>query len=137
MQTFLPYPEFDKSAKSLDMRRLGKQRVECYQILRTLLGISEGWKNHPATRMWRGHEAELLDYTVTICNEWRSRGYKDTVLDKVRTMWSILPVGNTDPEWLGNDNFHRSHRANLVKKLPEHYAPQFGSLAWEPYVWPK
>lgn len=36
MQTFLPYPSFHKSANCLDNRRLGKQRVECLQILNTL-----------------------------------------------------------------------------------------------------
>ena len=33
MQTFLPYPDFVKSAQCLDYRRLGKQRVEAKQIL--------------------------------------------------------------------------------------------------------
>lgn len=37
MQTFLPYPDFDKSAQSLDMMRLGKQRVETFQILQKLV----------------------------------------------------------------------------------------------------
>ncbi len=137
MQTFLPYDNFDLSARSLDMRRLGKQRVEGYQILRTLAGLSTGWKNHPATRMWQGHEETLLRYVVTICKEWRRRGYKDTVLDKVHAMESEVPFNTTVPPWLGDEAFHRSHQANLVKKLPEHYAPQFGSLPWEPYVWPK
>lgn len=36
MQTFLPYPDFIRSAQCLDNRRLGKQRVECLQILKTL-----------------------------------------------------------------------------------------------------
>jgi len=34
MQTFLPFPDFAESAKCLDNRRLGKQRVEAKQILR-------------------------------------------------------------------------------------------------------
>lgn len=38
MQTFLPYPNFIGSAKVLDVRRLGKQRVENLQIMQTLLG---------------------------------------------------------------------------------------------------
>lgn len=37
MQTFLPYADFAQSAASLDMMRLGKQRVETYQILQKLL----------------------------------------------------------------------------------------------------
>lgn len=36
MQTFLPYPDFKKSAQCLDYQRLGKQRLECKQILQTL-----------------------------------------------------------------------------------------------------
>ncbi|MDQ1681515.1 MAG: hypothetical protein QOH99_56, partial [Frankiaceae bacterium] len=34
MQTFLPYADFGASARVLDDRRLGKQRVETLQILR-------------------------------------------------------------------------------------------------------
>ncbi|MFN7881952.1 MAG: pyrimidine dimer DNA glycosylase/endonuclease V, partial [bacterium] len=33
MQTFLPSPSFAESARILDNKRLGKQRVECKQIL--------------------------------------------------------------------------------------------------------
>lgn len=36
MQTFLSYPDFTQSSKCLDDKRLGKQRVECLQILNTL-----------------------------------------------------------------------------------------------------
>jgi hypothetical protein len=41
MQTFLPYPDFKKSIKALDYRRLGKQRVEAYQIIRTLKAAAQ------------------------------------------------------------------------------------------------
>lgn len=137
MQTFLPYSDFRTSAQALDMRRLGKQRVEAYQILRTLLGVSEGWRNHPATKMWRGHEFSLLIYGNVICSEWRQRGYKDTVTAKLRELGSLIILKNTTvPEWLGDPNFHRSHRANLVAKDPAFYVPKFGALPFEPYVWP-
>lgn len=36
VNTFLPYPSFEESARVLDWRRLGKQRVEAQQILRVL-----------------------------------------------------------------------------------------------------
>lgn len=36
MQTFLPYSNFSASARVLDDKRLGKQRVECLQILKAL-----------------------------------------------------------------------------------------------------
>jgi hypothetical protein len=41
MQTFLPYPDFKKSLQALDYRRLGKQRVESYQIIRILKAASQ------------------------------------------------------------------------------------------------
>ena len=37
MQTFLPYSNFQKTAEVLDYRRLGKQRVEGMQIIKTIL----------------------------------------------------------------------------------------------------
>ena len=36
MQTFLPYKSFEKSAKCLDYKRLGKQRIETWQIYSAL-----------------------------------------------------------------------------------------------------
>jgi Pyrimidine dimer DNA glycosylase len=131
MQTFLPYPSFIDSARCLDRQRLGKQRVEGYQILRTLLGISDGWTNHPATKMWRGHEYMLRLYTQTCIDEWLRRGYKNNI---------VLPMpadAGTVPSWLGNKQFHSSHRSNLLRKDPTFYS-QFG---WSdnpdaPYWWP-
>jgi hypothetical protein len=54
MQTFLPVANFKESAKILDYRRLGKQRVEARQILNALQGKSKGWANHPATKCGEG-----------------------------------------------------------------------------------
>jgi hypothetical protein len=36
MQTFLPFKDFDQSAKALDNKRLNKQILEGYQILKVL-----------------------------------------------------------------------------------------------------
>jgi len=141
MQTFLPYASYMESAKCLDDRRLGKQRVEAYQILRILVGLqTESWQNHPAVRMWRGYEWSLFDYTVAVCREWRGRGFQDTVLDKLYS--EIAPLLSPEasrekPAWAGNEEFHRSHRSNLLRKNPEHY----GKFGWDvpvdlPYIWP-
>ena len=54
MQTFLPFKSFQKTAKCLDYRRLGKQRVETMQILKALSQENYGWKNHPATKNVEG-----------------------------------------------------------------------------------
>lgn len=122
MQTFLPLPDFKECAKVLDYRRLGKQRVEAWQILRTLaLGESaKGWRNHPAVLMWRGHENALNLYAREMCLEWRARGYVDNMLDR------FVCVGDPIlPNWLGNSTLHLSHQSNLIRKYPEHYRQYF------------
>lgn len=135
MQTFLPYPDFADSAAVLDDVRLGKQRVEAYQILRSLLEITQGWRHHPAVRMWRGHTNALVDYGLAMCVEWTARGRADTVHDK---LLELRRRGRAlRPAWLGDEAFHASHRSNLLRKDPEWYG-RFGWLEPPdlPYVWP-
>lgn len=143
MQTFLPYPNFYESAKVLDRQRLGKQRVECLQILNTLLGESKGWKNHPAVKMWAGHELALFNYTAAICDRWIALGYQDTVYHKVLSLMD-KHYPNHDrissisfPLWWRDKFVHASHRSNLLRKNPIHY----GQFNWEEpnnleYIWP-
>lgn len=137
MQTFLPIKHFDLSAKILDNKRLGKQRVETKQIYLALQPDSESsWRNHPAVLMWKGCEKVLLHYGIAMCVEWKNRGYNDSLLeffveeDKKFTK-SLVPV------WLGNEDFHASHRSNLLRKDPVYYG-QFGWTEPDnlPYFWP-
>ena len=86
MQTFLPYESFRKSAKVLDWRRLGKQRVEGMQIINAIEGKKrkdgkpyKGWLNHPATVMWRPYVNALKYYTDVIIEEWIRRGYNNNM----------------------------------------------------------
>lgn len=134
MQTFLPYASFEDSAKSLDMRRLGKQRVEVKQIL-IALTEGRGWVNHPATKMWRGYESALAEYGVAICTEWRSRGYKDSLLPQFEER---LTESSVTPPWLGDEDFHLSHRSNLLRKAPDHYRSLWPTDPDDlPYIWPE
>lgn len=134
MQTFLPYPDFTQSASTLDRQRLGKQRVECLQILQAM-NAGGHWANHPAVRMWRGHVNALVAYGEAICDEWTSRGYQDSCRAKIGA-FRFAEEPTVMPPWFGDEAFHRSHRANLVHKSPAHYIKQFGDLPFEPYVWP-
>lgn len=141
MQTFLPYPQFYESAHALDNKRLGKQRVECLQILRALTNKKYGWQNHPAVNMWRGHEGALLTYTHVIIDIWRARGFKDTCKAKVHKEFPYERFTEEQyiyPPWLGNEAFHLSHQSNLIRKFPEHYRKIFGPDVPDnlPYVWP-
>lgn len=119
MQTFLPYPDFGESVRCLDYRRLGKQRVEAKQLLNVLLGEAkgDGWKNHPACKMWRNRHEALALYMNYCINEWISRGYNNTM--QLWTNWTeptiIMPV------WFGDESFHASHRSNLLRKDSVYY----------------
>lgn len=138
MQTFLPELTFEASASALDSRRLGKQRVETYQILRTLTGKSDSWKNHPAVKMWRGYETALCAYGLSICEEWRYvRGYKDTCWSKIYDIaheFDDQPY--VTPPWYNSD-LVESHRSNLIRKNPEFYKPKWPDTKENlPYIWP-
>lgn len=138
MQTFLPYRDFKKTARSLDRQRLGKQRVETYQLLRALNGETKGWVNHPAARMWSGHEKTLVVYGTTICAEWKNRGYVDNMQARIGEYFYKFPDSEErPPPWLGDQEFHLSHQSNLVRKFPEHYGPLFPGVPDDlEYIWP-
>ena len=135
MQTFLPYPDFAASAAALDPRRLGKQRVETLQILRALTRETYGWKHHPAVKMWRGYEPALVAYGLAICNEWTERGGADTCAVQIASE-GPPPDSENLPPWIGDEDFHRSHRSALLRKEPEFYAQYFDEPDDLPYVWP-
>ncbi len=129
MQTFLPYPDFKKSLQSLDYRRLGKQRVEAYQILRALK-FGNGYSKHPAVKMWRGHINALKHYYNLAIDEWVKRGYRNNML-KMKISGKIAY-----PLWFGRDKFHAAHRSNMLRKDYCYYS-QYG---WSeppdlPYLW--
>lgn len=129
MQTFLPYKKFIPSLACLDDRRLGKQRVEALQILNALK-TNNGWKNHPAVKMWRGYEGALELYKNIAITIWISRGFKNTMrltLDFPKIEY---------PPWI-TEEFCASHRSNLLLKDPIFY----GKYNWKepnnlPYRWP-
>jgi len=133
MQTFLPYASFEKSAACLDNRRLGKQRVEAFQILNILAGKTTAWRNHPAVLMWKGYEKALRQYLRAVILEWKRRGFKNSM--RIPRKVALLP--SDLPSWLGSRKFHASHRSNLLRKDSVHYS----QMGWKvdldlPRHWP-
>ena len=142
MQTFAPYPDLRRTAEVLDDKRLGKQRVEAMQIIRALTRPTYGWQHHPAVLMWKGHVPALARYGITMCEEWTRRGHPDTCAATIRQDLADAGIRYNArakmPAWWGDEAVHRSHRSNLLRKDPDHYATRF-----EPdlpadleYVWP-
>jgi pyrimidine dimer DNA glycosylase len=148
VQTFLPYADFERSARALDPKRLGKQRVETIQVIRALTRPGYGWASHPAVLMWKGYEEALGRYGFTCCAVWTEQGFGDTCaltiaadlrevgIVAVRTQPELAAAGALPP-WLGDEGLHRSHRSALVRKDQGHYRPLFPDVPDDlPYVWP-
>src|SRR3954453_380180 len=129
MQTFLPVADFTESARLLAEPRLGKQRVECLQVLRALELPDCGWANPPVGATWRGHTAGLVVYSLAMVRVWRERGFADST-ETLIAEFAPEVVGRPQeelategllPSWVGDEALHRSHRSNLLAKDPEYY----------------
>lgn len=162
MQTFIPLAtdDYQAMAKTLDNKRLNKQALEGWQILMTLLELDpqgdyrkpRGWVNHPAVRMWRGHESSLFMYVIEMVNEWQSRGFNSTIgVKALQTMQvayenALTEVEPTPPSWMVNleqlEAMASTHRKALLVKDYSWYS-QFNwpeDTGVEPteyeYIWP-
>lgn len=162
MQTFVPLTSsYEDIARTLDRARLNKQALEGWQVLMTLLEldpqgnhrIPKGWVNHPAVRMWRGHEMALYLYIQAMVNEWIRRGYKSTIGEKAKqTVIRAIELGKLDagysipPKWMTDASMFKqvaaSHRLALLNKDYEWYSqfrwPEDSGVRPESYdyVWP-
>jgi len=144
MQTFLPFPDFAKTAQVLDRQRLNKQALEAWQIMMTNLKLDpegnhrepKGWYNHPAALMWRGHDMALLEYIRAMVSEWIGRGYKSTIFEKSEaTMATAIARGLVVypfpdmPNWFKvprtRNAITKSHRIALLSKNYSWYS-RFG-----------
>lgn len=144
MQTFVPLFGSADTAHVLDRARLNKQALEGWQILMNLVQldpqgnhrVSKGWSNHPAVKMWRGHEGALVSYILKMVLEWEKRGYKSTIGQKtLQTYIQAVKLGRITrenhlyPDWMRNReqfaDIASSHRKALLSKDYEWYS-QFG-----------
>ena len=144
MYTFLPWPEFDWSARCLDNDTLSEQREDTLQIMHHLLIDGGGAvSGNPTVKMWEGYERALLAYQQAMCNEWSSvRGFEDRIWDSTRLMFLDVVVDPMatpliTPPWIGDVDFHIPHQSNLLRKDPEHYRKFFPGIRDDhPYIWP-
>lgn len=131
MQTFLPFSDYEQVAETLDNKRLNKQILEGYQILKILSGASESgaWRNHPAVLMWKSAEWGLWNYIQECIKEAMYRGIKtdtnslnlNVLKEKCQKHWS-----DNKPAFAKNKEYMNrlviTHRANLYIKDPIYYA---------------
>jgi hypothetical protein len=146
VQTFLPDPDFARSAAVLDDARLGKQRVETLQVLRALVLDDYGWRHHPAVLMWRGRVPALVAYGLACVDEWVRRGHADSTAAQIAEFapqvvgrsQAELEAEGLAPSWLHDPALHASHRAALLRKDPAFYGARLAQDVdpQTPYVWP-
>jgi len=148
MQTFVPHSGFESTARALDIKRLGKQRVEVIQIIRALTRPGYGWAAHPAVLMWKDHEEALGCYGLTMCAVWVEKGFRDscaaTITSDLREtgvtsvrIYEQLAEAGALPQWLFDPALLRSHQSALVRKDPGYYRPLFPEVPDDlAYVWP-
>jgi hypothetical protein len=161
MQSFLTSPySFEQTSAELDNKRLHKQTLEAWQCLLTITNLDpdgnhrapKGWSNHPVARMWRGYETALVSYISATYFEWRSRGYKSTLLEKTyRTYDKALSLNRISadlvlPNWMTDAEYYSklcsTHRTALLCKHYDWYT----KFSWPEdtgeapstyvYVWP-
>lgn len=161
---FLPFPNIYYSIKCLDDKRLGKQRLECKQIInlleeydRTHIIPSKGWSSHPAFLSWIGYTNHLKVYFNICVREWINRGFVNNMelyyIDE--SLFNIVECSFDEskavydnskfniysfPYWITFPPFYKSHQAALLRKNPKYYIKFFGLELGEfinnGYLWP-
>jgi hypothetical protein len=135
MQTFITHADtnFSLTAHELDNKRLNKQALEAWQIMMTNLKLDpegnhrepKGWYNHPAVKLWRGHEPVLFEYICAMTMEWVRRGFKTTIDVKAFNTLAVardrgLLQHLSHPDWMRDleffSKFVSSHRTALLVK---------------------
>lgn len=152
MQTFLTFYSTAQTFKNLDRVRHSKQRSEAIHILEANLGEREGYKHHPALKMWLGYEPWLASYTLMACHTYRMMygfegkkryNYFKHIVDIIDRYNLTKQLGGQEgcprPEWLRDTDFLESHRSNLIRKEPGRYVLAFGEGTPRnaPYLWPE
>lgn len=102
-----------ETASCLDRKRLNKQIIECKQIINTILGKSQAWKNHPCVLQYKDHLNWLVAYMHCLENYFA---------DNIHTarIWNLYAVELTP-------NFHSTMyleqmKRRLYTKDNNHYA---------------
>jgi len=131
MHTFLPFPDFATSAHCLSTPHLSRQRIDAYNAIHALDGVSHTWRDHPTVLLWKDHRSALVLYYNRLIDEWEDRGYKNPM------QRLPAPLSVRLPSWCGDPKFHASHRSALLRKDPLFYRRyNWKESSTLPLLWP-
>lgn len=126
MQTWITDKDFYKSASNLNRQHLQAQIYKAIHILASLLDVNDklvkpkkNVKNHPASKLWVGHEKKLLEYIwVHLVWEWmHERGFNsEKNFRNYKFLLGILKECDKNvPSWV-TDELIQTHRSVLIQK---------------------
>ena len=141
VNVFITSTNLEECARNLDYRRLGKQRLECIEIIE-----GDSWKNHPCYLMWKNNKEALKIYFNHILREWISRGFQNSLafysIDESKAQFYditydentyLTTISNPKinensilfPKWFCWKPLILSQRASLLRKDEVYYSSKF------------
>lgn len=135
MLLFLPFEDFDETARSLYTPHIVLPINQAFILLKSFARCYEpnprtgqsGFEFHTVAKFWEGHEMSLVQYGMALTKEMirRHTGGADTLqkLKERLRMWLHIQERLEDAEWpdtppelLGDEEFHSAFRAYLLYK---------------------
>ena len=160
MQTIIvPVPDWRKSASYLGRTiDFTNDTEEIMTMIRTSVQVCalkplfdrDTFLCHPAEideivfaniqNMWRGYEWHLMMYSMMLIAEVQKRRPETESLKLIHKQVQSIYVGaerTNEPYWFGEDFFHESHQAWLLRAYPDDFKHHFPKTpAIMPMVWP-
>lgn len=143
---YLPYPDFELSAKVFSSHDLRNQVIQVVDLMEVLHETDKAKKNFDIrlTQMWKGYELQLCVYGYTLLEELNSRNPPMPVNRVVinRLNWHFECANDGDfkmekPPWVGTEAIHRSHRSQLITINSQYYGLIFQTEPDDlPLAWP-
>lgn len=127
---YVPFTDFQSSARCLDNALLGKMRWHVRDILidnlyKRNLRIESLTKE---TAKWSGFEFSLVSYGFELCREWKLRGniccIEAQLMDLNQLVKCKLPP---EPDWLFDNKRIQFERKQLIERLPTWYLGFFNA----------
>ncbi len=106
----MPYGSYQKCASCFVIQDLKLMRAVVLRVLQYLSRNNR--RPNRSAELWRGYEQSLIRYGIAIAIELRSRGCKDSSLEKLRLQFQDGTFAK--PEWVFWPKLQESHQAYLL-----------------------
>lgn len=140
---FLPYPDYQKTAAALAEVTLNHEIFAICELMECVHQTERSQEVDVDSRLlsaWQGHEVSLIELGLTCLDEFAKRGKQLLIRERMAWHMDCATSGEFSmekPAWVGDDDIHTSHKAKLIRDVPEYYLEKFpGVDANLSVVWP-